>query len=143
MDEQKGDSQLNWFWKLTTKWWFFPVFYVFLTMLLSLVDVIFHNKPNWLTYIVFMPSGVMFIVQLIIKNKMFNDQFFINTSLVWFAIFFHLINIFLIILITNTYNKRKIVVKWVIIILMLLMIIQFLGCGLYLSQHPLSDFSIH
>ena len=35
--QNTDNSQLHWFWKLTTKWWFFPAFYLALVVILTIL----------------------------------------------------------------------------------------------------------
>ena len=80
--KQIDDSQLHWFWKLTTKRYFFPVFYFSLLALQTIVY--FINKEgisvllhpiyifgNMIIFMFFAPAGLLYLT-FILQGKDYN-----------------------------------------------------------------------
>jgi len=131
LKQKLDDSQLHWFWKLTTKWWFFPVFYIILAMVYPIIVLNmekFQGSSNFKdaylevlgTVIVFMPAGLSYYLTLIGLD----EDFFATIMVFIFPVF----AIGSIILIQLYKLKKKKILKWLIILILLLMILSFFGC---------------
>ncbi|MEK6984597.1 MAG: hypothetical protein AABX33_08535 [Nanoarchaeota archaeon] len=122
------NSELHWFWELTTKGWFFPVFYVSLVLFLSLVHAYIDKEWSlfvFLQFLYLMPSGLGVLLNLL--NINFKEDTYFKVLYVW-PLIFHLITLISIIAIVYFKQKKSIIIKWLIITLLLLMILSFVGC---------------
>ena len=100
----------DWFWDITTRWYFFPVFYVLLALILS------KESDGGILYSLFlMPVGISYFIHLTPWNK--------NLPL-----FYYVIPIFSVIAIQYYRIKKKKVIKWLIITLLLYLLLNFYGC---------------
>src|SRR3989344_8691426 len=115
LKQKLDDSQLHWFWKLTTKWWFFPVFYVLFVVLLTII--LWNQKGGhsdeafsfFLYALYFMPNGLLYLLSYLSKPLYTKTGalFFIFPGIVF------IISTALIIL-PNYYKKQKSLRKWII-----------------------------
>lgn len=122
---KKSDEQLHWFWRLTTKWWFFIALYLFLVILLSFYISIKYNASAFLGVILVMPLGIFYWFGLLDNPSSANPIFII---LVYVVMAFSSATIYYL------KFKRGIILKWLIIILILLMVGSFGGCVAYLQN---------
>lgn len=53
--QTSNDSQLHWFWRITTKWWFFPAFYVLAIVVLA----IYFNPTIFLSPFYFLSGSIL------------------------------------------------------------------------------------
>ena len=126
------DSQLHWFWKYTTKWWFFPVYYVVLVFLLSFLYML--DKKEILALLGFayilisMPIGLLYLAN-IPKEGTYQVLSEWDGSYIFILLFIVLFSI-----ITYYKYKKETILKWLIITLFLLITLSFVGCaGIILS----------
>lgn len=123
------DSQLHWFWRITTKHYFFPFYYIGLTLLLAIM----FGYGGIFPLLIGMPIGLTYLIALPLEGL--HQQKLINSDFAAIlAVSFHLIyttGIFTI----NIYKKKGILLKWLIITLFLLATLSFVGCaGIILSD---------
>jgi len=139
---QVDDSQLHWFWKLTTKWWFFPVFYVVLAFLATIQLLSINGKGTFSQFIdasahifflilVFMPTGLQFYLSKFYYK--YYLAYYISPvpsarqmELIMFT--FDGFIIISIIMIQYFKLKKNITLKWLIITLIVLLLLAFFGC---------------
>ena len=125
-------EEANWFWELTTKWWFFPVFYVLIIFILYLIVIITRTKvPTlfWESFIVpfyglfiTMPFGLVYFVW---GSKIM--KYIVNYI---FVFFFYLLFITSIITICYYKAKKNKILKWLIITWIILLVLSFVGCAI-------------
>ena len=145
MDKQKEnpyDSQLHWFWRLTTKWWFFPLLYILLNLAtLTLAGNLGSLFKNFSFYKIFtlimMGSGfylVIFPIILPIINPItattspvysITNPFVLYTTFYYYLLYFILF-IFPIIIIQYYKHYKNRTLKWLVIILLSLTFVDFL-----------------
>ena len=143
---KESDEQLHWFWRITTKWWFFLVFYLLLALILGILNVLFPPEPSMSEQV--LNENFMIILSNILFASMFNiialhigigiffDKLFGNSNAAyWIAtiltyIFYPFIIISTIFIIYFRYKKDKIL-KWLIIALLLTLISSFSGCIMF------------
>lgn len=126
-NKPKSNENLHWFWKLTTKWWFFPVFYIALVFIFLAIkgkliegdDTIFNI--SMLLYL--MPNGLFYFLGLDIGSGSF-----LPPRIRYFPPLFHTLFIFSIIIIQYFKLKKNKILKWLIILLILLLLLSFFGC---------------
>ncbi len=142
IEQSSNDSQLHWFWNLTTKWWFFPLFYLTLSFLFAVLWRIISKSPMSLYIILytlyFLPNGfVMLIppVNLLLQYALgglfggIGDDFYVGFPLLALPL------IILSILVIYYYKRKKNkILKWLIISLFLFLILSFLGCATNIQQ---------
>ena len=129
-------SELHWFWKLTTKWYFFPLFYVSLSLIFTIIY--FTTKESvrslfFLSYIIpwalvfmlFMPAGLMYLIFNVL-GKFYNIELTQGISAVYIIIFWLLVPISIFKIYTYK-SKRNEVLKWLIITLIVVMLLSFIG----------------
>ena len=141
---QQNNPNESWFWNLTTKWWFFPVFYVSLaviytTLALLLSELGFGShyigitSPSiikvlvfFLYVLIFLPHGFFYFVYLLSGGRSGNAAGF------WpaWTIFFHLVFLYLMVIVPYWKYKKNIILKWLIISLILFLVLSFAGCSL-------------
>lgn len=147
INKKSDDSQLEWFWELTTKWWFFPVFYVFLTFLVTIIWKLKGHEDSFLglfsALLLVLPSGIIFILQFIRTFGIlspFNGTFdqFINAASMVAPLIFLPFMLLSIIRIAYYKIKKGKILKWLIITLLLYLTLSFVGCSLAGPQ----DFNI-
>ena len=118
---QKTNSEK--FWKLATKWYFFPTFYLLLCVLLRLIQTFLGNSEGSLLFIIAnLPMGIP-----ILLDKMFNISEFGGK---YFPTIMHSVSIVSAIVIILC-KRKNIILKWLIISLMLLFLLEFSGCLIY------------
>ena len=102
-----------------------------LSFLLLIIDLIFDKLKieNLITYIIFMPAGILAFIQLVVRIK-FNDGLAWLGYAIPFAFVMQLVNITFAIVISYSYKRRKSILKWMIITLLILMILEFSGCAI-------------
>lgn len=145
------DSELYWFWRLTTKWYFFPAYYLILAFLfivtiyqkrlleLSITSILFE----FLLAIVYMPYGLIYLIGIpkyglnyrILSYGSAKENMIVIFN--W-ILYFIIIALFIYLSILIYYYKRKknIVLKWLIIALFLLVTLSFLGCVIDYTINP-------
>ena len=119
LPKQEVSPQLHWFWRLTTKWWFFPLFYITLALILA---VAVGNPLAILMIVIFMPLGLLVWPSIILGGSKGGSALGIME-----LIFVCLIMIIPYLLIVYAKYRLNKVLKWLIIILMLMMALSFLG----------------
>ena len=131
---QTTEKELHWFWKLTTKWWFFPAFYVFLAFLLAIfesdvyLEIQLYGLPDGMLYtfgnfigsLLTMSTGLLFWFQKIIPQ----DNWLLRLYL---ALFFIPLVIACTLAIYFFKHKKNKILKWLIVTSILLMVLSFLG----------------
>ena len=133
MDKQKenlSDSQLHWFWRLTTKWWFFPAFYVFLAFIFATIKAMDEVSSisfseifgGFVGALIYMPGGLVYWVHKLIST---DDYVFFAGIL---SYLFHPLVIILIIAIQYFKYKKNKIIKWLVITLFFLIVLAFSGC---------------
>jgi len=123
---KQNNDELHWFWRLTTKWWFLPAFYIFLALLVPLFVNEGTSADVWSAYfisIMIMPVGILWFFSFLINEKILYDYIQIP-----FLIISHIFQISSIILIQLYKSKFNKVLKWLIILLLFLIILSFIGC---------------
>jgi len=138
----KGSDKFDWFWSLTTKWWFFITFYVFLVVLYIILFFIISEgkymdidpRKNVLLFFILtiylMPNGILYFLSIPASLAGDYSHFF-----VYFPIFFHLSAIISVISIHSNKTKKNKILKWLILMLILLMILSFGGCMANINIH--------
>ncbi len=65
---RNNPENIHWFWRLTTKWWFFPVFYVMVALLLTLQNIAYEGlkdeSPAFLFFVFAFSAGIYFFLKL-------------------------------------------------------------------------------
>ncbi|MBI2659428.1 hypothetical protein HYX05_05015 [Candidatus Woesearchaeota archaeon] len=130
LNQKSDDSQLHWFWRLTTKWWFFPVFYVFLVVLLVIIWKIKGENENFIPLffglVITMPDGLLFFVELVQGPS--NDRYLQLAA--FFPFIFHIFLITSVSIIVYFKYKEGRVLRWIILPLLILLISSFIGCAI-------------
>ncbi|MBI2654905.1 hypothetical protein HYX06_00580 [Candidatus Woesearchaeota archaeon] len=122
-------EEANWFWKLTTKWWFFLVLYLFMSFLSLIVITIYgvYDKSDPLkivgmfvvTLLFLMPLGFVYLLEIPLNLGLF---------LGLISIFiYHALIIGSIIAVPYFKHKENRILKWLIIFLFLVIVISFFG----------------
>ena len=135
----QADSQLHWFWRVTTKWYFFPVFYAFLAFLIAAVFIPVREGyySNLLDFfetfgftLMLMPFGIAFFISPNLDKISMGGVF-----IAWGTIIFWLISMILVPYFKLRKNK---VIRWLIFTTLIIMILSFAGrVGIILSGQPL------
>ena len=131
------DSKVHWFWNLTTRWWFFPMFVYLLSFLYAIIfenyEIFYYGIDiPWIVYytfgtFLFLTAGiayfVLLIIQLIVNG---NIGFLVILSIPIQAIFcvYVVASVFKIVRYKNEENK---ILKKQIKILFLLISLSFIG----------------
>jgi len=131
-DTMSDDIQLHWFWKVTTKPYFLPLFYTILALLLGIIDGLMRKEGITIEGVIyafaFMPQGLGFLVLwvgLIDLIQEIPPIYFIFHPLLLISIF-----------VINYYkSKKNIILKWLIITWLLLIILSFAGCLTIAGAH--------
>lgn len=129
---KESDEQLHWFWRLTTKKWSLPIFYVMLVVLYLLITSIasFSLSPfkSLLAVLFQMPIGlsyyILFLIDLFIKQPLSPGFGFAFIPIIFI---FDPLLIFSMIYIPFCKNKRNTIPKNLIIIIYSLIILSFFG----------------
>lgn len=114
-------SKLDIFWNITSKWYFFPLLY------LSLVVTLILSEPRNFEFMFFimylMPNGIFYFVNLLSGYQIENESMVFIFPLIYFLL------IIISISIIQYYKfKRKIILKWLILSILLLILLTFSGC---------------
>lgn len=120
--QKSDDSQLHWFWRVTTKLYFFPLFYITLALLLSILDGLMRKEVSLGTFfyaLAMMPQGLLLLVGIL---------HFVQDSPLPIYLVFHPLLLASIIVINYYKTRKKVVLKWLIITWLLLIILSFAGC---------------
>lgn len=134
-------QELNWFWKITTKWYFFPLFYLLLCVAFNIIYDVLHKSAEPFKIILLalylLPNGFI----LILPESL---SFFLRSSLsklfggeelsFGFPIIAHVLMIASISFIIFFSYKRKRILKYLIIALLSFMIISFVGCSINVNN---------
>ena len=137
MLEKIDDSQLHWFWRLTTKWWFFPVFYGFLILVSSLLFALTSKNPFSFSHelgaafdfsLVLMPTGLGYYIQLPI-DLFSKEPLSLGLGFIFWPVAFivDLWMIFLMFYVPYCQIKKNIIPKRLIISLYLVIILSLVG----------------
>lgn len=138
MDQIKqpsGDSNLHWFWKLATQWWFFPVFCLIIVFVLSIylnLKDIFDYPPEFfdfmLSSLAILPMGLVsyFVATLDIN-------YILGYFLMALSYLFFIISLILI----PYYKIKKNKVNKVLIIALFWLIIVTIIILFYDITHPI------
>lgn len=129
--QKSDDSQLHWFWKLTTKWWFFPLFYLFLAIFLVIIWKIKGSDKNFIPLffglIIMMPDGLLAILNLL---RIIPKNVFFSSLGLFFPYIFNALSILSIIVIVYYKNKKNQILKWLLLTLLILLLLSFIGCAI-------------
>ena len=121
LKQNPDDPQLHWFWKITTKWWFFPVFYVIIGSTFFIKNSPKNIIPlHFLLFLILAPSGILFYFNMFMTIQGLWLSYVVSFISYLFIIFSY----FLI----QYYNSKKKILKWLIIVLLFYIIISFVGC---------------
>jgi len=125
VDIENNKEELHWFWKITSKWYFFPIFYVFLAFIVAFISAIKDKNLSqiWefsLYSLVWMPNGLNYYPQYFDIKLEYNGSIF---SLIFFGV-----SLSIIIIIQFFKIKYKKILKPFIIVLLILFILAFSGC---------------
>ncbi len=151
-----SNENLHPFWKFTIKWWFFPSLYIFLASLYIIIVGLTAAEllPGYidgehanLLILYFMPHGLIYLLETFpIIKYIFQLVYYIpGASFLFdrgfFPLFFHLFFIASIIKIQNDKIKKRKVLKWLIVTLILLLVLSFSGCviGSYTGYYRIGD----
>ena len=136
-NQNADDSQLHWFWKLTTKWWFFPVFYISLSLVAFLISVILvltiestFDMDDALLILITMPAGVIILLENIPAVSLGWSVFVVMQI---FIVLFYIYFICCFATILYYRYKKNTILKKNIVILLLVIILSFLGTLLLIA----------
>ncbi len=117
---------LKLFWKITSQWYFFPVFYLVLSSMVFIYikgyNDVEPSKIFWLTLFL-IPNGLFYFIYLLTNKK---PEVILGNFLPLF--YFPFVTI-LIITISFFKSVKGIVLKWCIIGLFVLIFLTFFGCA--------------
>lgn len=154
---KQSDEQLHWFWKLTTKWWFFPLLYVSLALIFSFIysaQNYIEERLNILSYLlgvlqifpltlILMPFGIFYFIYILTGYKL-SDLGWLRR--LYIVLYFGTIAVFLFNLVVYKYEgeySMGVKHRWMIITLLLVLILSFAGCVVgtitgtdYTGWHP-------
>lgn len=126
----------SFFWRISSKWYFFPAFYALLVLLFVFVlsgEQSYRNGSfldleefgeTFLLAIYFLPNGLLLILPEA-KRMIGEELFFV------FPAIFHAFWIISTIVIQIFKYKKKKILRWLVIAVFVAMIISFLGCTQY------------
>ena len=138
------NSKLHWFWKITTKWWFFPLSPFLMSFLYLIIfnrDYLFYYDLSWALWVTFglsfffIPAGIAYFIMLFIElitgwsNLSLLAMFIVILTSAIFYVYFT-VSIFKIV---KSKNKENKILKKRIIILLLLILLSFIG--IFLSRY--------
>ena len=120
------------FWKITSSWWFFLALYILLVLTLVIIlnvnigDRTISNDfeqfgSMFLMTLYFMPNGLLFFLSYLEK---FDFEYLVFV----FPAVFHLFWIISVIIMQILKYKRKTILRWLILTILILMILSFAGC---------------
>ena len=120
---KKPDTKIHWFWNLTTKLWFFPVFYFFFALIL----LIYLGGPlgGILGVVLFMPLGLLHWFGLVDKT---GYPLTSEVLIIILQVSIYVILAFSIATI-HYFKKQGVIIKWLIILIIFLIIASFVGCA--------------
>jgi len=140
-------SEIHWFWRLTTKWYFFPSLYLILAIILSMLAIILKSNvfesqlseikdfPNALSFmLIFLGSGLIFLILPSITSLLEVPRFmpdFFSWALVLISHIFIISSYFVI---PYFWKKKKIILKKLIIVLLIFLLLNFSSCVFIISQ---------
>lgn len=142
----QNPKELHWFWQITTKWYFFPLLYVLMVLLLTIGEVwtlvlsderyvinfTSFSGQFFYIFISFFPFGLLWFLQLFGLGLHF-EIVGLGQSVSPFAKYYYtatyLIPFISMFLIVYFKRKKNIVLKWLVISLLLFMFISFVGCS--------------
>lgn len=123
-DLKNNKTKLYWFWDYTTRYWFFPLFYLVLALLASIIGVI-SGDILAVVLLYFMPIGLLAWPSLFTGTKNVHKLFGgIGEDIV--MPFFVIFVVGYALIIYQRYYLKKIN-KWLVILLILLILLAFLG----------------
>ena|SRR3989338_1725199 len=122
------------FWKLSIKWYFFPILYVVLALLFVVIYIIkesvgFNNFGKmggvFLMSLYFLPNGLILLIEELgsYVQREAGEEFFLV-----FPIVFHMFWIVSVGVIQFFKIRSGKIVRWLIITVFLAMILSFIGC---------------
>ncbi len=132
------EPQLHWFWKLTTKWWFFPVFYLILALLSKIFDaltlastsdysfweIFVLRKGMWITLLGGLSYYILLPIDLVSKIPL---DIGLNLIFIPITLVLDVVMLILMIYIPYCKIKRNIIPKKLIISLFFVLILSFFG----------------
>jgi len=141
-------QELRGFWRIATKWYFFPLFYTILVLLLTVIPFSIKSRSLsvhmeiFLETLAFMPAGLLVLLEFAgIDIDHLGIDFIRTENLVFILpIFFFVFAIASIISIQYFKNRKGKILKWLIITLLLVMLLSFLGCSIGLTENLDRDF---
>ena len=125
-----SNQYVHWFWNLTTKWWFFPIFYLFLVLLVTVIWKVKGTERTFLStlalLLIYMPSGLLVFLDKL--RVLTGDSLTITAG--FFPYFFHPVAIASLIVIQYYKYKKNKILKWLVLTLLFLLVLAFVGCTL-------------
>ena len=116
----KSNEDLNWFWKLTTKWWYFPFMHLFLALVALRLKFLFKENIgvnlNFFDILYFMSLALPVILSVIPGTA---------TFLLFLLFLFYIIVLFSSSIIYYYKVKHQKILKWVIFGIFLLLICHY------------------
>ena len=138
------DSKLGWFWGITTKWYFFPLFYLFLSIVIYISRSYYNDVDKYKIFyytLFFMPNGLFYFTYILTGQKtpdvvgLFFPDFYFGFLLI----------LIIIMQFIRWINNKNIILRWLIIIVILIILLSFAGCVAggrefnYLAKSTISD----
>jgi hypothetical protein len=135
----------SWYWRLGAQWWFFPALYLILCGYIAFgILQITYTDTSWfrgslqlIPFIAFfMPTGLLFPVLNIIAQSPWGILIYLLPAVV------HLLILSGIIVIQVYKYRRKKILRWLVIALLIVIMLSFAGCvgglttGRYTSFGP-------
>lgn len=136
----------SFFWRISSKWYFLPIFYAMLVLLFVLVvsGAEFYRKGSFsdleefaeifLLSTYFLPNGLLLIIPE--AKKIIEEELFLV-----FPAIFHAFWIVSTIVIQIFKYKRKKILRWLVITVFVAMIISFVGCTQFIITQK--DLGLH
>ncbi len=127
------------FWKLSVKWWFFPLIYIILSEIALLYiinpmsnrNVMPATEIKLITNLMFAAPLYMGLgLQFIIDKMMYTQQnSVLNRGIgVVFSVAIPIFILISSIVLQKTYKSKGVILRWLVIILIVLIILTFGGC---------------
>ena len=112
-----GKVRFDWFWDITTRWYFFPILYVLLALILSVLLAPEYNNP----YVTILIS-VLVLPSFSLYSTTFRN--FGGTNVILFLYIFIILSA-----VTIQYYKvkKKKVIKWLVMLLLVFFLMTALG----------------
>lgn len=125
-DNNANNQQLNWFWNLTTRWWFFIVFYILASFVLEIFNLStgVFDRSEFLGFfaanlIFLMPSGIISLLDI---------AFPVGIGIGVLLIFaYHALLLSSMIAIPYFKCKKGKTLKWLIVISIFIIVISLFG----------------